>query len=705
MIIIYPHLPFSLLDGGTLVQYYLAKTLKDAGVPVKMFNSKGTIKNNIFNDYIDTFQEDTDTVVIYCEGIQGNPLNAKKVIRWMLSELGQNVPYDFLSGWSKKELVYFYGSEVRFKNTPSYIGTVYKTLNVVYRNPKFCDLHQERKGQCFTIRKRHIHTDLEFIHESNAVEIKHNLGIDKTIKLFNEKEIFISYDPITYLNTIAALCGCISIVIPIKGYSKNSWLQKTHFWDYINQTREPLYGIAYGLGEIEFAKSTLHLVREQQKRINEFVKNKSITMLLDDIKNFDNCDNTIQNVYYAGLTVLPILTEEITNEKYINTKLLKASSKKILFQHNSGETFEISTQDEIMLNTFVTNLSQPAYKAFQIDSNLLFKILNLKNKEWKYGLESQYNFFVKYYLHPHDHFIIMEKDNLVAYGVVKHRENLKILDSIIVDKHFRKQGYGAKLIQKILAYYDKNQFMLLCNPSNIKFYEKFGFYSQSITLKDKEINNQQVTMANFECQEIIDYNQDKLINDGIIGGITMVLESHLIFLTDYIWKNKCNKMVEIGVAKGGVLAICAIANPDMIIYGFDSWEGMPVITKEDDQKHKHFEGVVWSQLDDVYQTFKLMNSPLNNVQLVKGYVENTLPTQIDHLENMDILRLDIDWYSGTDYCIRQLYKLVKKGGLVIIDDYYFNKGCKKAIDDFRNEFNISDELYNYKNDGVYWFKN
>ena len=55
-ILIYPHNPFNLSDGGTTVQYYLAQNLKELGENVKIYNSNGKTQNDIFTDYIDLLQ-------------------------------------------------------------------------------------------------------------------------------------------------------------------------------------------------------------------------------------------------------------------------------------------------------------------------------------------------------------------------------------------------------------------------------------------------------------------------------------------------------------------------------------------------------------------------------------------------------------------------------------------------------------------------
>ena len=57
----------------------------------------------------------------------------------------------------------------------------------------------------------------------------------------------------------ASLCGCISIVVPEEGVTKEEWHPKI----------EDRYGLAYGFDDIEYAKDTKHkmirYVNEQQE--------------------------------------------------------------------------------------------------------------------------------------------------------------------------------------------------------------------------------------------------------------------------------------------------------------------------------------------------------------------------------------------------------------------------------------------------------
>jgi len=166
-IIIYPHSVFDLSDGGTTVQYYLASILDSHNIDVKICNVyDNNTENVIFNKFI-TLEEakNTENIVIYCEGIIGNPLNAKYTVRWMLSKLGLNVPINFILTWGLNELVYFFNNEIDLINYNNF-----KHLTTLYINPIFKDLKQNRTNTCFTYRKA-IKNHL-IIHSPDSFEIE-----------------------------------------------------------------------------------------------------------------------------------------------------------------------------------------------------------------------------------------------------------------------------------------------------------------------------------------------------------------------------------------------------------------------------------------------------------------------------------------------------------------------------------------------------
>jgi hypothetical protein len=304
-IIIYTHMEkFSFANGGTVVEYLLGNILKDNGQNVKIYPSSGIkTSNSVFSDfYNNDFPIDDNCVVIYCEGTEGNPLGAKNVVRWMLSKLGQNVRYDLVHGWGKNELVYYFNSEEKIKNNPDKLGNIYKMLNVIYIHPYATNYNlNPRKGTCFTIRKA-IQTHgkkMKAVHPHGSREITREQTQIECIKIFNNHKYFISYDSLTFLSVISALCGCISIVVKVDGLSKQDWLNTTAAAEYLKNTNEPmLYGIAYGRDDINNAVNTLHMAKDQWTRIVQFSKDKYIKSFINDINDWDNNINTIQRNFF-----------------------------------------------------------------------------------------------------------------------------------------------------------------------------------------------------------------------------------------------------------------------------------------------------------------------------------------------------------------------------------------------------------------------
>jgi hypothetical protein len=302
-IIIFTHMyEFSWLDGGTVVQYLLAKTLEEMNQTVRIFPSSGIQRENpIFAKYYDEkvdFPIDDNCVVIYCEGTQGNPLNAKYVVRWMLSELGQNVPASYLDGWTKDELVYYFNSEKKFYTNPDKIGTIYKMLNIIYINPNALNYRLgPRNGCCYTTRKMNqIHKSVKYIHKNNAFEITRDHTQKECIYFFNRFKMFVCYDPISFMYVISALCGCPTVVYKIAGVSKEEWLKKTICYEYFKHIgKYQLYGIAYGIEELPYAVQTLHLVKQQWNHIFEYSKKQTVVPFINEIQDFASNVNTIQN--------------------------------------------------------------------------------------------------------------------------------------------------------------------------------------------------------------------------------------------------------------------------------------------------------------------------------------------------------------------------------------------------------------------------
>ena len=221
-----------------------------------------------------------DTVVIYPEGMRGNPFGGTKVIRWILapltiwSDIGLSDNY---VTWDAADIVYHWSTYT--DNVPDDNVLLAPFLDPMWTN---LNLPRQRKSACYTIRKGpRFHSKLYMDVKRSEIESEFNHSIEEfleigeqpqstLVKVFNSHEYFISFDPMTHLAILAALCGCKVIVIPIEGMTKYDWLKSTQgpFMRYKNAF--DLHGVAYGLADLPRAVGTLHLVRQEQLKLLRF---------------------------------------------------------------------------------------------------------------------------------------------------------------------------------------------------------------------------------------------------------------------------------------------------------------------------------------------------------------------------------------------------------------------------------------------------
>tara|TARA_X000000950_G_scaffold288478_1_gene405456 strand:+ start:3302 stop:4042 length:741 start_codon:yes stop_codon:yes gene_type:complete len=181
----------------------------------------------------------------------------------------------------------------------------------------------------------------------------------------------------------------------------------------------------------------------------------------------------------------------------------------------------------------------------------------------------------------------------------------------------------------------------------------------------------------------------------------------LIEGTKYVVKNKIEgSFVECGVWKGGsvmvsMLILKSLNTTNREFYLYDTFDGMSEPTEHDTDfsqneakellktNTKNKENKIWcfSPLEDVKNNLSRTKYPEKNIHYIKGKVEETL--KLNKPEKIALLRLDTDWYESTKFELENLFPKLEKGGVLIVDDYGYWRGSKKAVDDyFANEKNI-----------------
>jgi O-methyltransferase len=72
--------------------------------------------------------------------------------------------------------------------------------------------------------------------------------------------------------------------------------------------------------------------------------------------------------------------------------------------------------------------------------------------------------------------------------------------------------------------------------------------------------------------------------------------------------------------------------------------------------------------------------PADAVVYIEGPVEETLPAEAP--DQIALLRLDTDWYESTKHELTCLWPRLAGGGVLIVDDYGYWRGARRAVDEY-----------------------
>jgi O-methyltransferase len=169
--------------------------------------------------------------------------------------------------------------------------------------------------------------------------------------------------------------------------------------------------------------------------------------------------------------------------------------------------------------------------------------------------------------------------------------------------------------------------------------------------------------------------------------------------------------VETGIWRGGACimmaaVLAAYERADRRVWGFDSFEGLPPPDEErypqdhGDQLYR-FPQLAVSR-EEVTENFRRLGLWSDQVQLVKGWFADTVPTAA--IGQIAVLRLDGDLYESTIQVLDGFYPKLSPGGFCIIDDYGAMASCRLAVDDFRRDREITEPIVDIDGKGILWRK-
>ncbi len=192
-----------------------------------------------------------DAIIVYPEIVNGNPLNAERVVRWLMypprlrgtaSSFGQND-------------LFFKASD--FSDDITLTGGA-PLLHLFSIHPAYKDRgNKNRYGTCYMMRKQ---ANKTVLHDPERDICLDGLDHKSIADHFNRCQRFICYDEATMYSQFAAICGCLSIVVPGFYHNRDAWVAD-----------RPIakYGVAFGMSDTDHAISTQHLLAQHLLMLEE----------------------------------------------------------------------------------------------------------------------------------------------------------------------------------------------------------------------------------------------------------------------------------------------------------------------------------------------------------------------------------------------------------------------------------------------------
>jgi O-methyltransferase len=231
----------------------------------------------------------------------------------------------------------------------------------------------------------------------------------------------------------------------------------------------------------------------------------------------------------------------------------------------------------------------------------------------------------------------------------------------------------------------------------------FGPIRKLLAIGDYEIVRRTPNTARVEGRDL------PLDAETMIGLLR--LDNLGACIKDVLDHNVPGDLLEAGVWRGGAAifmraALRAYGAADRQVWVADSFRGLPPPDPQrfpaDAKDRLSSRPQLAVSLEEVKANFQRYGMLDEHVRFLEGWFQDTLSDA--PVERLAVLRIDGDMYQSTMEVLQSLYAKVSAGGYVIVDDYGAMTSCRAAVDDFRSQNGIDEELVTIDWTGVYWQK-
>lgn len=184
-------------SGGHWYCHYLCHILNELGHTATLFLYEPPYRINL--DWNTPLGHDPEAIVIYPEGVRGNPLNAKKIVRYLLA------PKNFFIGKAIK----WQPTDFKLAFSKTYANNCDSLFYPICDLDAFKPTEEPKRFNTFYVGKGYLRQKCQPL--MNCLEITRSYPDKKEdlAKLLQLSRIFFTYDEMSAINVDAALCGAM----------------------------------------------------------------------------------------------------------------------------------------------------------------------------------------------------------------------------------------------------------------------------------------------------------------------------------------------------------------------------------------------------------------------------------------------------------------------------------------------------------------
>lgn len=275
--VIVTHVKYKETDGGLNCLLNLSRMLRDRGHDSRIYVPPEHRSNerDPSAKYMEISEMEPDRIAIYIDSTIGNPLNAKRIVRWL--SYGSH----YYEAYDTKEIIYYHAPFCKNNKTTKILSPLLWPRCLenkgLPRTRMLC--HVVKKGWGDLSIQRILNTVgiplIPGVPVESSLDIRW-LSHQETVDVFNTTKYFYCFDPCSFLVTMALACGCIVIQHPIPGCTAEEWRYTIGL--------QGLNGIAYGAENVAHGEATIadapkdiaKLKQQSENSVDSFIRDLTI---------------------------------------------------------------------------------------------------------------------------------------------------------------------------------------------------------------------------------------------------------------------------------------------------------------------------------------------------------------------------------------------------------------------------------------------